>query len=120
MYSGTRHGEIANFDEALAQLVEQYPNKGMIQREGGTAAAPDQQGRSGPTITRTQFDALPPASRAKYMNEGGRIGDARNAAQGAPAAAQQSSAKAITRAQFDSMSPANRMTHARVGGTVVD
>lgn len=40
LYSTTRHGEAADFNEAFAQLVNAYPNKAMIQREGGAGAAP--------------------------------------------------------------------------------
>jgi hypothetical protein len=119
MYSGTRHGEIANFDEALAQLVDRYPHKSMIQRDGGASTpAPGQQGRNGPAITRPQFDALPPASRAKFMSEGGRIDDV--ASGGAPAPVASSGTQTITRPQFDAMGPKERAQHFGNGGKIVD
>ena len=74
LYSPTRHGEAADFNEAFAQLVDGYEKKGMIQREPSTAAPGPTQGQQdgvGTFITRDQFDSLPPASRAKYM-AGGR------------------------------------------------
>lgn len=122
LYSPTRHGEAANFDEAFAQLVDRYEKKGMIQREDGTpaAAAPSGQQRTGSTITRAQFDALPPASRGKFMRDGGRIGDV--ASGGAPArtTAQTAPAGSITRSQFDALGPQDRALHFKKGGTVVD
>jgi hypothetical protein len=118
VYSHTRHGEVANFDEALSRLIERYPNKDMIQRkDGGPAPAPGQQVQT-TTITRAQFDAMPQASRAKFFNEGGRIGE--GAGTGAPGAAHQSSGKAITRAQFDVMPNNDRAAHFKTGGKVVD
>jgi hypothetical protein len=41
VYSHTRHGEVANFEEALIHLLERYPNKDMIPAERRRARARD-------------------------------------------------------------------------------
>ncbi|MEV4782119.1 DUF6651 domain-containing protein [Burkholderia sp. LMU1-1-1.1] len=123
LYSPTRHGEPADFNEAFAQLVDGYEKKGMIQREPGApapAAAAGQQRGTGSTITRTQFDSLPPASRAKFMSEGGRIGDVASAGTPAPAPSPAPRAGSITRAQFDGLTPIARAAHFKSGGTMTD
>lgn len=118
-YSSSRPGEVATFDEALGQLIDRYPNKNMILREPG-APAPAQasgqpQGKGG-TITRAQFDALPPASRAKFITGGGRIADVTSAAAPVSAPPQGS----ITRAAFDALGPQDRAMHFKNGGKVAD
>lgn len=121
MYSHSRHGEVADFDEALGQLIDRYPNKDMIQRKDGEpGAAPGQQDKSTATITRTQFDSLPPASRAKFFGDGGRIGDVASAGAPAPAPAKPAGGNAITRPQFDVMGPRDRAMHFKNGGSIVD
>lgn len=123
IYSPTRHGEAANFDEAFGQLVDRYEKKGMIQREPGapapTAATGQQQG-TGSTITRAQFDSLPPASRAKFVTEGGRIGDAASPGASVPTPAPHPRAGSITRPQFDALGPRERALHFQNGGKVAD
>jgi hypothetical protein len=122
-YSSSRPGQVATFDEALGQLIDRYPNKAMILKEAdapapGQSGRPGQQGRTGATMTRQRFDALPPASRAKFMNEGGRISDGTSAAASAPAPAQ--GGGTIGRAQFDAMGPRDRALHCSGGGKIVD
>lgn len=124
VYSLTRHGEVATFDEALSHLIERYPNKDMIQRKDAAPPAthgqPSGTGASS-TVTRAQFDAMPQATRAKFLNEGGRVGEpAGTNAAGAPAAGQQSSGKTITRADFDVMPNNDRASYFKTGGKVVD
>lgn len=127
MYSPTRHGEAADFNEAFAQLVNAYPNKAMIQREGGAlgagaAAAPGQK-PTGSTITRAEFDTLSALGRAKFITEGGRIGEGSTPGASAPAKAATPAAggKAVmTRAQFDQTPPLARATFIKSGGTVSD
>jgi hypothetical protein len=120
MYSRTRHGEVATFEEALGSLIDSYPNKDMIVRKDGGEAASGPQARNGNTVTRAQFDSMPQDTRGRFLSEGGRIGEAAAAgAPGSPAAAQQSS-KAITRAQFDVMPTNDRAAHFKTGGKVVD
>jgi hypothetical protein len=116
LYSPTRHGEAADFNEAFAQLVDRYESKGMIQREDG-AAKPGQHSQ-GTAITRAQFDALPQDGRAKFVREGGRIAEG---AAPAPAAVQRTGdGKAVSRAQFDAMGPMERAGHVKAGGLVTD
>lgn len=120
VFSHIRHGEVATFDEALTSLIDRYPNKGMIQRTDGTPAT-GQQGQTATIITRAQFDSMPQATRAKYLQEGGRVGEgASTAAPGAPTAAQQSDRQTITRADFDVMPNNDRAAYFKTGGKVVD
>lgn len=120
MYSGTRHGEVATFDEALKQLVDRYPSKHMILRSDGAAPAAQQaQGES--YVTRAQFDAMPQATRAKFFREGGRVGDGEStAAPNRPTGVQKDSGKTVSRAEFDVMPTAERGAYFKAGGTVVD
>lgn len=123
MYSGVRHGQLADFEEALGHLIDRYPSKNMILREPGAPApspAPGQQRGSGSTITRAQFDSLPPASRAKFMSEGGRIGDVASGGTPAPTPTPAARAGSITRPQFDAMTPIARAAHFKSGGTMTD
>lgn len=122
IYSPKRHGEAADFNEAFAHLVDRYEKKGMIQREGGApgaGAAPGQQ-PSGSTITRVQFDALPPASRAKFMSEGGRIGESSTPAPAKVPTSTNGAKAVMTRAQFDQTPHLARATFIKSGGTVSD
>jgi hypothetical protein len=116
MYSRTRHGEVATFEEALGSLIDSYPNKDMIIRKDDASA--QQGGKGHSTVTRAQFDAMPQDTRGRFLSEGGRVSEAAGA--GAPAAAQQSGGKAITRAQFDVMPTNDRAAHFKTGGKVVD
>lgn len=119
LYSPTRHGEAADFNEAFAQLVDRYEGKGMIQREHATAK-PGQHGQ-GTAITRAQFNALPQDSRAKFVREGGSIADGAAPAAAALAAVQRTGdGKAVSRAQFDAMGPLERAGHVKAGGLVTD
>ena len=122
IYSPKRHGEAADFNEAFAHLVDRYEKKGMIQREGGApgaGAAPGQQ-PTGSTITRVQFDALPPASRAKFMSEGGRIGESSTPAPAKVPTPTAGTKAVMTRAQFDQTPHLARATFIKSGGTVSD
>lgn len=68
LFSKTRMGEVANFDEAIAQLIEQSPYKDHILK------APEQRGTGnhggggnrggGAVMARAAFDALSPADKA--------------------------------------------------------
>jgi hypothetical protein len=120
MYSHTRHGQAADFDEALGQLIDRYPNKAMILREGGAPAPgqPKQHEQPAPTVTRAQFDSMPPATRAKFMSEGGRIGDTAGVSAPTPAPAQHGGT--INRAQFDALGPRERAQHFSGGGKITD
>lgn len=118
VYSGTRHGEVATFDEALAQMVDRYPHREMIRRKDDEQAS-SQEGKQGVSITRVQFDALPPASRAKFVTEGGRIADGPESAAAAPLPFD-AARKTITRTEFDVMPPRDRANHFQNGGKIVD
>ncbi len=122
LYSPTRHGEVANFDEAFGKLVDNYPSKAMIQREGGAPAAPGaggavqagQPGTSG-TVSRQQFDAMNPQERMNHIKAGGTVVD--GASKPAPVAPA-SGAKVVNRQQFEQMSPTDRAAHCKAGGTI--
>lgn len=68
LYSSARPGELADFDEALGMLVEQYPNKAQILKGSGASGSGASQNGAGAggkkTMTRAQFDALDPAAKA--------------------------------------------------------
>ena len=120
LYSPTRHGEVANFDEAFGKLVDGYPNKAMIQREGGAAGAGGAgaqpgQPATGTGVTRAQFDAMAPQERMNHVKAGGKVVD--GVSTPAPAASSQG-AKVVTRAQFDQMPHTDRAAYCKSGGTI--
>lgn len=120
IYSQTRHGEVANFEEALTQLIDRYPSKDLIQRKDG-APEPGQPADPGRTISRLEFDVLPHESRARFLKEGGTIGESANPSQSeVRTATPPSNGKTVTRSQFDVMQPIARFEHCRTGGKVVD
>lgn len=66
LYSPTRHGQLADADEAIELLVNAYPHKeallaGSNQSGGGASGQGGQGGKR--TLTRAQFEALPAAER---------------------------------------------------------
>ena len=74
LYSRVRPGELADFDEALMILVEQYPYRDHVLKGSGAsgsgAPANGGQGAGGKrTITRAQFDQLDVAARAAAAKE---------------------------------------------------
>lgn len=125
LYSPTRHGEVANFDEAFGKLVDGYPNKAMIQREGGAPAGPGpdaaggavQAGQpgTGGAVSRKQFDAMNPQERAQHVRSGGAVTD--GTSKPAPAAPAPG-AKVVTRVQFEQMPPTDRAAYCKSGGTI--
>lgn len=68
VFSRTKHGELADFDEALEILVDSYPGKASILKGSGASGGGANNGGSGAggkkTMTRAQFDALDPAAKA--------------------------------------------------------
>ncbi|QXW27199.1 hypothetical protein KXJ74_07240 [Acinetobacter johnsonii] len=76
IYSRTRPGEVADFDEALESLVGGYQHKDSILK-GSQAGGAGYQGGGGQggakTMSRQQFDALDPTGRAQFAREGGQI-----------------------------------------------
>jgi hypothetical protein len=76
IYSRTRPGEIADFDEALETLVEAYPYKdqilkGSVGAGGGAGSGGGVGGKK--SISLAAFNALHPKERAKHMEDGGTI-----------------------------------------------
>jgi hypothetical protein len=72
IYSRARPGELADFDEALEVLVDQYPYKANILKgtgQSGSGVSPQGQSGGKRTLTRAQFDALPPAEKVKVATE---------------------------------------------------
>ncbi len=76
IYSRTRPGEIADFDEALETLVGGYQHKDSIlkgSQAGGGGFQGGGQGGGAKTMTRQQFESLDPVGRAQFAREGGQI-----------------------------------------------
>lgn len=69
IFSRTRHGEPADFEEALEILVDSYPHKASILKGPGASGSGAQNNGGGGgggkrTITRAQFDAMSPAEKS--------------------------------------------------------
>ena len=79
IYSRARPGELADFDEALETLVEQYPYRDQILKgtgaNGSGASNSGNGGGGSKSISRQSFDALDPGARAAHMKGGGTITD---------------------------------------------
>ena len=78
IYSRSKPGEPADFDEALEILIDAYPYKDSILKGtgGGSGAKPGNGGgQGGKTITRAEFDALPHGDRAVKIKEGVKVTD---------------------------------------------
>lgn len=79
IFSRTRHGELANFDEAIETLIDQYPHRdhilkgGMKSGGGARDSGGKGGGNGGKTMTREQFDQTPHAERAAFFKEGGKV-----------------------------------------------
>lgn len=75
IYSKARPGELADFDEALETLVNQYPQRDNILKGSGAsgsgASGSGSGGGSGPgKMTRAEFDALPAMQKSALMSKG--------------------------------------------------
>jgi hypothetical protein len=79
IFSPTRPGEIANFDEGLAHLVQACPFRDQIIRSSGASGggAPGGQGGAGGAkqVTRKQFESMAPADRAAAVKAGTAVVD---------------------------------------------
>jgi len=77
IFSATDHGNHAGFEEALQVMVGQYANKDMILKGSGASGGGAQGGGAGVTggksITRAQFDAMPPMERQAAMKGGATV-----------------------------------------------
>jgi len=78
IYSRARPGEVADFDEALETLVGGYQHKDSILKggkgSGGGFNGGGGQG-GGKSMSRQQFEQLPPNDRSGFMRDGGKITD---------------------------------------------
>lgn len=68
IYSKTRHGEIADFDEAFEHIVSVYPGRdSILKAKGGSGSGAQGNGGQrgqGRLMKRSEFDALDPAGKA--------------------------------------------------------
>jgi hypothetical protein len=78
IYSRTRPGEVADFDEALEIIVDQYAYRDNILKGSGATGggALNNGGKGGgKTLNRAAFDALDPSARAAHIGSGGTLTD---------------------------------------------
>lgn len=79
IFSATRHGEHADFDEAIQVMVGQYANKDMILKGSGASGGGAAGGGAGAggkkEMGRSQFFALDPAGQAAAVKAGTVITD---------------------------------------------
>ncbi|HGK4128302.1 TPA: DUF6651 domain-containing protein, partial [Klebsiella pneumoniae] len=78
IYSRSKPGELASFDEALEFLVEQYPQKDYILKSsgnngGGSRQSQHQAGQK--TMKRDAFDSLDIAGKQNALKDGVTIVD---------------------------------------------
>lgn len=73
IYSRTRHGELADAEEAIEIMVDTYPHKAHILKGSGASGGGSSggQGSNGgkKTITRAQYDSMSPADKAVAARE---------------------------------------------------
>ncbi|PLC07590.1 hypothetical protein CY658_05035 [Variovorax sp. RO1] len=73
IYSKSRPGELADFDEALETLVDQYPYKDSILKGSGASGGGASGGNPGAggkkTLTRAQLEAIPSAERGAALKD---------------------------------------------------
>jgi|SRR5581483_3286497 len=80
VFSRTKPGQIADFDEALEILVEQYPHRDHILKDSGANGGGASRGGNGggagnKTATRARFDAMSPQERMDFSKAGGTVTD---------------------------------------------
>jgi hypothetical protein len=79
IYSRAKPGEIADFDEALETLVENYTYRDNILKGSGSGSGAKTNGgpggSGGKSLTRKEFDALPPMDRTAKMRDGFTVVD---------------------------------------------
>ncbi|SOY56845.1 DUF6651 domain-containing protein [Cupriavidus taiwanensis] len=73
IFSRTRHGELADAEEAIEIMVDAYPHKAHILKgtgaNGGGAQGGGNGGNGKRTLTREQFSALDPVDQAKAARD---------------------------------------------------
>ena len=80
IFSRARPGEIADFDEAIETLVEQYPHRDHILKGTGSSGSGASNnggngGQGNKSISRSQFDALDPVGKHAHVSAGGEVTD---------------------------------------------
>lgn len=79
IYSKSRPGELADFDEALEFLVNAYPQRDHILKGTGAQGSGARQSNGGAagakTMPRAEFDKLSPADRSARMRDGFTLTD---------------------------------------------
>jgi hypothetical protein len=80
MFSRNRPGELADFDEALGMLVEQYPNRDHILKSSGASgtgasASKGGEGAGKTGVTRAQFNEMSPAQQMAHFKAGNSVTD---------------------------------------------
>lgn len=78
IFSATRHGEHADFDEAIQVMVSQYPNKDMILKGTQASGGGTQQGGGGgggKSVTRAQFEGMGQTERMAFSKAGGKVSE---------------------------------------------
>ncbi len=80
IYSRARPGELADFDESLEILVDQYPYKANILKGTGASGSGSSQSASQSssgqkTITRAQFDGMSEQARSAEVKAGAKVVD---------------------------------------------
>lgn len=80
VFSRTRPGDIADFDEALEVLVDAYPHRDRILKGSGASGSGAEggggSGSSGAkTLSRAVFDGLAPDKQMAHIKGGGHISD---------------------------------------------
>jgi hypothetical protein len=76
IYSLSKPGDVADFDEALSTMVEAYPHRDSILKgtgargDGARGSSGAGSGSGSKTITRAAFDALGPAEKMASMKSG--------------------------------------------------
>lgn len=80
IFSRSRPGELADFDESLEALIENYPHKDSILKGSGAsgsgASNNSNAGASGSkTLNKTVFDNMSPSEKMKFSIDGGKVTD---------------------------------------------
>lgn len=80
IYSRTNPGNLAEFDESLEFLIEQYPHKesilkGSVASGGGANNSSNSSTGNSKTMNRTAFDSLAPDQKMAHIKGGGTVSD---------------------------------------------
>lgn len=75
IYSRSRPGELADFEESLEVLVDQYPHRDSILKSAGGTGSGAGNATPGNTLRESDFNAMNPKDRAMAMEKGVSIID---------------------------------------------